>query len=316
MQYKYLFGPVPSRRLGLSLGVDLVPFKTCSFNCIYCECNATTDLTCERKEYAPFSDVCRELSHFLKCDPELDYITFSGSGEPTLHSKIGVIIDFLKESFPKHKVALLTNASLFSDSQLRGELLGLDLVMPSLDAVSEIPFKKINRPADGIESSFIVNGLIDFRKEFKGKLWLEILIVPGINDDDELEKLKVAVHAIKPDKVQINTLDRPGTEDDISSASKDLLEKVLQKLDYPSEIIAHFSGDPAGKKNMTDVNDLIVNMIQRRPMTVEDISFSIGIDKAAAMRCLKGLLVCNKVKTKRLERGIFYIPVSGSVQEL
>ena len=144
--YNYLFGPVPSRRLGISLGVDLVPHKTCSLNCIYCECGRTTNLTIERKAYVPTETVLAELKTFLEPKPKLDYITFSGAGEPTLHSGIGEIVKFLKTNFPNYKIALLTNGTLFYQPELIKEVKSIDLILPSLDAASDLVFRKLNRP--------------------------------------------------------------------------------------------------------------------------------------------------------------------------
>ena len=141
----YLFGPVPSRRLGISLGLDLVPHKTCSLNCIYCESGKTTNLTIERKEYIPTAVLISELTTFLKTKPKLDYITFSGAGEPTLHSDIGTIVTFIKKNYPDYQLALITNGTLFYLSKLRREVKPVDLILPSLDAVSEKTFKRINR---------------------------------------------------------------------------------------------------------------------------------------------------------------------------
>jgi len=178
MKYKHLFGPVPSRRLGISLGVDLVPHKVCSLNCIYCEVGETTNHTLERKEYVPVSEVLDELDHFLSGNPELDYITFSGAGEPTLNIGIGEIISHIKENFPQYKLALLTNSTLLSDAKVRADVKKVDLLLPSLDAISEDVFSKINNPASNLRSQDIIDGLIEFKKIFKGEIWLEILLFP------------------------------------------------------------------------------------------------------------------------------------------
>jgi len=165
-QYKYLFGPVPSRRLGISLGVDLVPHKTCSLNCVYCECGRTTILTDERKEYVPTEMVLSELNHFLTTNPRLDFITFSGSGEPTLHSGLGNVIKFIKKNFPKYQVALLTNGTLFYSPNIREEVKQVDVILPSLDAASEEVFHKINRPVRGLKVQKVIDGLVQLRTEF------------------------------------------------------------------------------------------------------------------------------------------------------
>jgi len=160
--YKYLFGPVPSRRLGMSLGVDLVPHKVCSLNCIYCECGRTTNLTLERKEYVPFDEVIKELEHFMNNNPAPDYITFSGSGEPTLNSRIGDVLQYIKSNHPDILVAVLTNGTLFSDKQVRSELLSADVVLPSLDTASDSTFYKINRPFHSININDYIKGLEEF----------------------------------------------------------------------------------------------------------------------------------------------------------
>jgi wyosine [tRNA(Phe)-imidazoG37] synthetase (radical SAM superfamily) len=219
--YKYLFGPVPSRRLGMSLGIDLVPHKICSLNCIYCECGCTTNLTLKRKEYVPYNDVVKELDNYFSNNPNPDYITFSGSGEPTLNSRIGDVLQFIKLKKPDIPVAVLTNGTLFYQKQPRRELLNADLVLPSLDAASELSFRKINRPFHNLNIQMYIQGLQDFRNEYKGKIWLEVLIIPGYNDSNaDLKLLKQAFDKIQPEIIQLNTLDRPGAVSDIRAATR------------------------------------------------------------------------------------------------
>lgn len=236
--YKYLFGPVPSRRLGMSLGIDLVPHKACSLNCIYCECGRTTNLTTERKEYVPVNDIFAELNRFLKENPAPDYITFSGAGEPTLNSGIGKILSFIKTNYPTVPVAVLTNGTLLSDKQVRKGLLKADLVLPSLDAASERTFRKINIPHKSLSVNSHIQGIIDFRKEYSGKINLEIFIIPGYNDNPkELDSLKDAILKIKPDIVQLNTLDRPGTVEKLRAASNAELQKIIDYWNLGNAII-------------------------------------------------------------------------------
>ena len=164
--YKYLFGPVPSRRLGISLGVDLVTHKICSLDCVYCECGSTTNLTCERKEYVPLKDVLKELEHYFENNQNPDYITFSGSGEPTLNTTIGKVIEFIKKNKKTVSVALLTNGTLFSKKDVRDDVMNADLIIPSLDAVSAQAFRKINRPCPDLNLEEYIQGLSDLRNEF------------------------------------------------------------------------------------------------------------------------------------------------------
>ena len=168
--YKYLFGPVPSRRLGMSLGVDLVPHKVCSLDCVYCECGPTTKLTVERKEYILYEKVTKELEHYFKHNPDPDYITFSGSGEPTLNLRIGDVLKFIKQKKPNIPVAVLTNGTLLSQKQVREELLDADIVLPSLDAALNASFSKINRPNREINIEEYIKRIRDFRNKFKGKI--------------------------------------------------------------------------------------------------------------------------------------------------
>ena len=246
--YKYLFGPVPSRRLGMSLGVDLIPKKICSLDCVYCEVGKTTKLTLDRKEYIKSDKIRKELKHYFKNNPDPDYITFSGSGEPTLNSGLGDILQFIKQNKPEVPVAVLTNGTLLFDAKVRESLINSDVVLPSLDAATQDVFEKINCPANGLSIDKYIQGIIDFRNDFKGKIWLEVFILPGYNDnDDELMKLKKAILKIKPDSVQLNTLDRPGNVTNLRSATRNELQRVKDFWEINNvEII---SASPERKKD-------------------------------------------------------------------
>lgn len=306
MEYKHLFGPVPSRRLGVSLGIDLIPFKTCTLNCVYCECGRTTNLTVERKEYAPTDEVIDELGEHLKSRPDLDFITFSGSGEPTLHSRIGEIINFLKQNYPQYKVAVLTNGSLFHLGELRGEVKNADLIMPSLDAASENVFKKINRPHGSLSCQKIISGLAELRREYPRKIWLETFIVPGLNDTkSELQLLKEAIQKINPDKVQLNTLDRPGTESWVVHAKKEELEEISSYLGN-AEITTKFASRRKIVSFSRDIEENILSTLKRRPCTAEDLSQVLGLHLNEITKYLQALLEIGKIETEKQERGIFF----------
>ncbi|MGV8123733.1 MAG: radical SAM protein [Candidatus Xenobiia bacterium LiM19] len=289
----------------MSLGIDMVPYKTCTLNCVYCECGATTALTFKRDEYAPTDEILAELDDYLKSDPPLDYITFSGSGEPTLHNGIGRIMDFLKGTHPRYRVAVLTNGTLLHDSRLREEIISADLVMPSLDAVSEEVFRKVNRPHEAVPLDSMIEGLTAFREDFSGALWLEIFIVPGINDSDsELQMIKKALGRIKPDKVQINTLDRPGAESWVMSAGKSELKRIASLLN--GEVIASFRSRKKVRSFSRDIETHIVSTLRRRPCTARDLSAILGLHLNEVNKYLQLLLESERITSEKEERGLFF----------
>jgi wyosine [tRNA(Phe)-imidazoG37] synthetase (radical SAM superfamily) len=279
MKYSFLFGPVQSRRLGVSLGVDMVRSKICSLNCIYCECGATTALTLERKEYVPSDEIIAELKAFLEKAPALDYITFGGSGEPTLNTGIGRVARYLKKTFPRYRCALLTNGTLFYLPEVRKECADFDLVLPNLDAVSEKAFSKINRPHSGLENAAVIKGLSIFRKGYTGTVWLEIFIVPGINDaPEELNALADAARSINPDRVQFNTLDRPGTCEWVRPATSDVLRSIsIIFAPLPVEIISRIGRNPRLQEKFRVAPESIRSLVARRPSTVEEIAGMTGL---------------------------------------
>ncbi len=307
MKFDHLFGPVPSRRLGVSLGIDLIPYKTCTLDCVYCECGKTTNLTQERKEYVAIDEVLKELKKYLDKKPELDYITFSGSGEPTLHSEINQIINFVKENYPAYKLALLTNGTLFTDKKLREEVKNVDLIIPSLDSVSQEIFDKINRPHVDLSITDIIEGLIKLRQIHNGQYWLEVFIIPGLNDtENEIKLMKETIAKIKPDKVQLNTLDRPGTESWVKPASKEKLEKISRILGNNTEIIKTFVSRKKVKSYKEKTKDKILATLTRRPCTEKDLAQILGLHINEITKYLQVLLENNEIKTKKEKRGTFY----------
>ena len=306
--YKFLFGPVPSRRLGMSLGVDLVPHKVCSLNCIYCECGSTTKLTTERLEYVPYDKVISELKNFMSNNPAPDYITFSGSGEPTLNSRIGEVVDFIKQNYPDISLALLTNGTLLNNKEVRKEILKTDLVLPSLDAASDIAFQKINRPFNTLQVEDYINGLVQFRNEYSGKIWLEVLIIPGYNDDKEnLIKLKEAFLKIKPDSIQLNTLDRPGIIDGLRAMSRQELQDIVDFWNLDNvEIIAAAPERKDIKSYRSDTESAILETIFRRPCTLDDLTKILGLHINEINKYLDVLEADKKIESVRQERGLFY----------
>lgn len=306
--YKHLFGPVPSRRLGMSLGIDLIPHKICSLNCIYCECGSTTTQTSERSACVPVAEVYEELKDFFKNNPDPDYLTFSGAGEPTLHKHLGGVIAFLKEIRPGIPVAVLTNGTLFGDPEVRKDLMRADLVLPSLDAATDLALRRINRPQRSLSAADYVAGMVRFSKEFKGEIWLEILILPGYNDGEEnLKALKEAVLKIRPDRIQLNTLDRPGTVAGLLPAGMAQLKEIAAFLGGRQvEIIAPPEDRKQLKSYRSDMENAILETIRRRPCTLKDLEQILGLHINEINKYLAVLEEDGRVISFEQDRGTFY----------
>ncbi|HZX11641.1 MAG TPA: radical SAM protein [Acidobacteriota bacterium] len=307
MKESYIYGPVPSRRLGLSLGVDIIPFKVCSLDCVYCQLGPTTKKTTESKDYFPEQEIISQIKKRIETSSRIDYITFSGSGEPTLNSKIGTLIKKIKK-ITDIPVAVLTNSTLLTKKNVRASLKQADLVVPSLDAATQDVFEKINRPHASLKIEDIIEGLKQFRKEFKGDLWLEIILVKGMNDSEaHVKALKKAIHEIKPDVVQLNTVIRPPSEKSAKPLSKKEMEKIRDFIGSHCEIVAHFN-----RKGLTpeeeNLKDIILDMIRRRPVTVEDISDSLGRHKNEILKYIDMLKRENKIKAVAYENKDYYEP--------
>ncbi len=265
-------------------------------------------MTTERKEYIPYNKVTSELEHYFANNPDPDYITFSGSGEPTLNIKIGNVLQFIKQKQPAIPVAVLTNGTLLSDKKVRDELMDANVVLPSLDAATKITFQRINRPAPQLTVEKTIQGLIDFRQEFSGQLWLEVFILPGYNDNiDDLNALKTAIKDIKPDKIQLNTLDRPGAVADIHAANHEDLKKVVAYWGLDNvEIIAAAPERKNIQSYRKDAETAILGTISRRPCTVEDLTKILGLHMNEINKYLDVLEAESKIESVRQERGVFY----------
>ncbi len=306
MKYEYIFGPVPSRRLGVSLGVDLVKKKTCNLDCVYCECGRTEETTNDRKSYVDKEKVIAEIKDYLDSGNYLDYITFSGWGEPTLNSDIGEILKEIKK-ITNIKTAVITNGTLLWMQEVREALMISDVVMPSLDAVSKEVFEKINRPYKSLEIEKIKNGIIEFANEYKGELKLEIFIIDGINNGEkEIDKFKEIIKKIKPSVVQLNSLDRPAPENWVKKADSDILEKIKSALEYDEiEIISKYKSRENIKNYNENSEKLILNMIEKRPCTVDDIVDITGMSKSEVNKYIDILEKEKKTLTILGERGVF-----------
>ena len=292
LESQYIFGPVPSRRLGRSLGVDLVPFKTCSYDCIYCQLGRTTQKTVQIKEWRPLDEIIRQLTEKLSLKP--DYITLSGSGEPTLYSRCGELIRKIK-GMTDIPVAVLTNGSLLWMPQVRASLMEADLVIPSLDAGSGSLFQYVNRPHPDISFDKMLDGLIAFREQFKGKYWLEVFVLAGVTTTDkEIESLKSAISLIHPDKVQINTVTRPPAEAYAAQVSKPQLETLALRLSQNAEIITEYRDVQQHGECLTHRED-VLTLLKRRPCSIEDISHGLGMHPNEVVKIVETLLENGKI---------------------
>ncbi|MFW5889833.1 MAG: radical SAM protein [Marinilabiliaceae bacterium] len=306
--HQFIFGPVPSRRLGMSLGIDLVPRKVCSLDCVYCEVGTTTKLTTQRMEYVPYNKVIKELEEFLEHHVPPDFITFSGYGEPMLNSRAGDVLQYIKTHYPLLQVAVLTNGTLLHDPQVRKELMQADLVLPSLDAATENTFRKLNRPAEDMDVKRHIKGLADFKKEFQGEMWLEIFILPGYNDNNrDVEELRKAIETIRPDRVQLNTLDRPGAIQGIRPATEGELNAIKEKLKFPgAEVVASSATRKTSTAYRSDTEQAILETIARRPCTLQDMREILGLHTNEINKYLDVMEADGKIITEIGERGTFY----------
>lgn len=285
----HVFGAVPSRRLGRSLGVDLTPFKTCTYDCVYCQLGRTTNLTIKRHAKPAPAIILKELRQKLHAAAP-DFITLSGSGEPTLYLPMAELIHGIKRltSIP---VAILTNASLLWDREVQNAASLADLVIPSLDAGDETVFQKINRPHPDISFERMAEGIAAFRRIYKGRLWLEIFLLRNLNATDKKTK-KIAEWArrIKPDKIQINTVSRPPAEAFACAATKKQMLRLAADLGKQAEVIADYSAHAIPHAHTQTKPDEVLSLLHRRPCTVKDIAAGLALHPTQAAKLVELLL--------------------------
>jgi wyosine [tRNA(Phe)-imidazoG37] synthetase (radical SAM superfamily) len=307
---KYIFGPVPSRRLGMSLGVDIIPFKTCTLDCIYCQLGVTTKKVIERENFVPQDEVLAELKQVLNQDSKrVDFITFSGSGEPTLNSQLGEMIANTK-TFTDVPIAVITNGSLLYRDDVRNDLIKADLVVPSLDAMNDKTIRKVNRHNEYLTAKLIIDGLRDFTQEYKGKIWLEIMLVKGVNDDfDEIKEMAEFIRSLKLDKIHLNTVIRPPAEDFAQPITSEEIQKIASLFDDRAEIIADF--DKIVKTKELESSEIleaqILSLVNRRPCTLDDISTSTGLHHNEIVKHLDHLLQKGLIKQTRRDNKIYWL---------
>jgi wyosine [tRNA(Phe)-imidazoG37] synthetase (radical SAM superfamily) len=306
-QFCHVYGPVPSRRLGRSLGVDLVPFKTCTYDCVYCQLGRTTDKTMERKEYVPVDRVLAELRQKLAAGPQPDYISLAGSGEPTLNLKLGSLIRNIK-AMTSIPVAVLTNGSLLWLPEVREELQAADLVLPSLDAGTEKAFQLVNRPHHEIGFEQMVQGLVEFSTHFAGSVWLEVLLLSGLTGNvSEVRNIASLVEKMRPARVQLNTVCRPPAEETARALGAEQLLGLAELIPGLVEVI---SEDPpvdiAGRIDNSDMDGDLLALLSRRPCTVHGLCSGLGLNPSEVSKRLDALVKQGQVVMVRRNSHLFF----------
>ncbi len=300
-----VFGPVTSRRLGISLGVDLVPAKTCSYNCLYCQVGHTTERIVEPQALIPLRQVLHELEQRLS-SIKPDTITFSGSGEPTLHPQIDEVIAFIKDRTAV-QTAVLTNGSLLWRHDVRERISAAHLVMPTLTTAYEETFKVIHRPHSTLHIAAIISGLKDFRKMYTGNLFLEVILLAGYNDTPrELEALRKVIREIEPDRIQLNTVVRPPADTKAVALDRDSLLAIKEFFGPTAEIIADSSrvgAEPAADSLV----ETILDMVKRRPVRARDVAGALNTPLAEVEGVMKGLLIKGTLEQKEFAGDAYYI---------
>ncbi len=305
-KYRYLYGPVPSRRLGRSLGIDLVPHKVCTYDCIYCQIGKTTEKTLARKEYVPVREIIGEVKQFLEEGASaIDHLSLTGSGEPTLHSRIDSIIREIK-AITSIPVAVITNGSLLHEKEVRESLLQADVVLPSLDAVSAEVFEKINRPRPGISIENVIDGLVEFKRVYKGQIWLEILFCKGVNDGrSELLLMKKVIDRIQPDLIHLNTVVRPPFEKWAIPLNQKEMEEIRAFFGEKASIISEFDRHPPGITER-DLKEEILEILRRRPLSLKDLSKGMGIQENDIEKYIRPLISEGKIQARVFGDSVYY----------
>ena len=306
-EYKHIFGPVPSRRLGRSLGVDLTPYKTCSYDCVFCQLGRTPSKTITRGEYVPIGEVLDELGEWLKKDGKADHITLSGSGEPTLHSRFGEVLRFIRKNSPV-KAVLLTNGSLLHLPEVRSAASQAHIVKVSLSAWDQASYGWLNRPHPELDFKELIGGQKAFRDEFKGQMWIEVFIVAGMNSiPSDVAKIAAVADLLRPDRTHLNTAVRPPAEDFVAPLSRDRLISLCHLFRPTAEVIAEY--EAKGGFEVEANEEKIISMLQRRPCTAEDVAGAFGMHLNEASKYLGNLMRKGPIRAERTSGALYYMAV-------
>lgn len=305
MGNKVVYGPVPSRRLGRSLGVDLVPYKICSYDCIYCQIGRTPAPTVARKPYISVDRVIHDVLEVLESGVMPDYITLGGSGEPTLNNGISEIITRIK-SATDIPVTVLTNGSMLLFPEVRADLMPADVVLPSFDACTAEMFQKINRPCPEIGFEEMAEGLIRFRQAYAGRMWVEIFLIQGINTaDDDIQAFKYWMDRMQPDKIHLNTAVRPTAEAGISRPSDERLIQIKQMLGARAEIVVPYQGE-ADKSGGSVIKEGLIELLSRRPCTLTDIAHGLDTHPHEILKYLEPMVNAGEITMVRKDEEAYY----------
>jgi len=302
--YKYLFGPVPSRRLGRSLGVDLIPFKTCTMDCTYCQLGGTTCETAERGDYVPMQDVLAELERWKATDGQADHITLAGSGEPTLHSHFGEVLRWVKENTDIPSV-LLTNGSLLHLPEVRAAAALADKVKVTLSAWDEASFRQIHRPAQGVTFDLLVEGERAFRKEYTGELSVEVFIVEGMNSSiAAAQKIAAIVESVNPDRIDLNTAVRPPSDSGVQASSPTQLAELAKVFGSKAEVTASFKKQ--GSQSLEVSEEALLGLIKRHPASAEQLSCDFDAPTEAISQALEAMVAAGKLSAETRDGETYY----------
>ncbi len=294
---RFVYGPVASRRLGFSLGVDIIPFKTCTLDCVYCQLGATGKTTIRRGSWFPPKEILAQVQEAVDSGQRIDVITFSGSGEPTLCRDLGRLIRAIKKR-TRLPVAVLTNGTLLGRKDVRRDLAAADIVVPSLDAVPARLFRRVNRPHPSLENRRVIDGLVRFREGYAGEIRLEIMLVKGVNDRPAaIESIKKAVARIRPDGIELNTVVRPPADRRAGPLSAAALARVRARLGPKAQVVASF----AKRKQAPSSGDLdgpLLVTVGRRPQTAADIAVALGRRRDDVLEALSRLAALGRVRRR------------------
>lgn len=303
--HTYTFGPVPSRRLGRSLGIDCAPFKVCTYDCVYCQLGRTVEKRSKRKNFFPRKNIVEAVRHRIARIPRPDYLTISGSGEPTLYKGLKGLIKEIK-TVANIPCAVLTNGSLFWRKDVRDAVRGADLIIPSLDAGNPLIFQQINRPHPDIAFDDVLRGLRLLREEFEGAVWLEVFLVSGLNDGDrEIAEIKKCVDLIAPDRVQLNTAVRVPAEQWVKAVEGERLQQIASFFGDRCEVIADVARDLEPKEFSATRSD-VLELLQRRPCTVDDISRGLALHRNEVVKYVGELLETGEIRGEERGTDVFY----------